>query len=284
MIVVTSYGERFELAPIEGRTILSLVNDSVKIPELDGIPFQCQAGTCKRCVVYVEDGQEFLEAPNDIEKRALGPRLQRGFRLACQMKARNQKKYLRTHIVAKRLALTDSQRTEFDQAITNSCLELESIQKAKVVMAYLDFKGEVATRSLIEAFWKDGKSVLVPVVDKAKQRIVPVPFSSYADIRVSTFGLPEPPIVLDQSTEDNIRRFMSEIEAVIVPGVAFRTDGGRLGYGGGYYDRFLPHLKKTVVKIGLAYPLQINETFPVEDHDIPLDFVITPKKVYKAKR
>jgi 5-formyltetrahydrofolate cyclo-ligase len=290
MIVVTSYGKRFEVAPVDGRTLLNLVNDSVKIPELDGIPFQCQSGTCKRCVVFVEAGHTFLTEPDLLEQRSLGPRLQRGFRLACQARARNQKTFLRKRILEQRLRLDASKREEFEQAITSRCLQLSVVQNAKVVMAYLDIKGEVSTRTLIESLWNMGKTVLVPVVDRKGGQIIPVPFTSYEELKTGAFGIPEPDMakewqgtVQDTAFSGMLEKWKRNIDVVIVPGVAFRSDGGRLGYGGGYYDRFLPLVSPPAVTIGLAFPLQIQESFPVEVHDVKMDYVVTPKNVFQTK-
>lgn len=76
---------------------------------------------------------------------------------------------------------------------------------------------------------------------------------------------------------------IESLDAVIVPGVAFDHSGGRLGYGGGYYDRFLPKLRPDTVKIGVAYELQLIKQIPVEEHDVHLDRIVTETGIYNCR-
>ncbi|UOF92205.1 5-formyltetrahydrofolate cyclo-ligase [Fodinisporobacter ferrooxydans] len=282
MIVVSSYGNEFSVEPIEGRTILTLVNDKVKIPELDGIPFQCQSGTCKRCIVFVKQGHEYLAPPSQTEMRALGPRLGNGFRLACQTKAIQQKKFLRQKMIRKRQELDAEYRAAADKIIIERCMGLSAIQNAKTIMLYSDFRGEVGTRQFVERLLEDGKQVFLPVTDHAAKLLLPVQITGFEQLHPGAYGILEPQIppeaVINKQDASNV-----SLDVVVVPGVAFRTDGGRLGYGGGFYDRFLANLPNPVIKIGLAYQFQIDETFPVDDHDVMMDLVVTQKKVYGTK-
>jgi len=83
--------------------------------------------------------------------------------------------------------------------------------------------------------------------------------------------------------KEYVREISSEeIDVVLVPGLIFREDGFRIGYGGGYYDRFLRDAK-SVVKIGLCYEMQIYEDIPVDIYDIPVDYIITEKRIIDCK-
>lgn len=86
------------------------------------------------------------------------------------------------------------------------------------------------------------------------------------------------PYGLTQPTEDATRAPFGSIDAVLVPGVAFDAQGWRLGYGGGYYDRLLPLLRADCVLIGIAYDEQLVDLIPAEEHDVRLDFVVTPTR------
>lgn len=88
----------------------------------------------------------------------------------------------------------------------------------------------------------------------------------------STFGVLEPP-----EKEEIV---LAEIDVVVVPGVAFDRNGYRMGYGGGYYDNFLPKLRPDTKKIAVAFNMQIRDLVPIELHDVKMDMIITEQKVY----
>lgn len=73
---------------------------------------------------------------------------------------------------------------------------------------------------------------------------------------------------------------MHSLVAVIVPGVAFTVDGGRLGYGGGYYDRLFARLPQSVLRVGVAYEAQLAESLPIGVHDVRMHVVVTERRVY----
>ena len=79
-----------------------------------------------------------------------------------------------------------------------------------------------------------------------------------------------------------IREFNPDkLDLVIVPGIAFDKKGHRIGYGYGYYDRFLKTIKKKAVKIGLAFDFQLIESIPEEEHDVPMNIVVTDKEILR---
>jgi 5-formyltetrahydrofolate cyclo-ligase len=93
----------------------------------------------------------------------------------------------------------------------------------------------------------------------------------------SEYGIPEPII---ERTED----FKAEnIDLVIVPGIAFDEEGSRIGYGGGFYDRFIQLLGHGVPLLSIAFELQVIPKIPSENHDLPVDKIITEKRVIDAR-
>ncbi|HEY4331154.1 MAG TPA: 5-formyltetrahydrofolate cyclo-ligase [Ilumatobacteraceae bacterium] len=132
------------------------------------------------------------------------------------------------------------------------------------VLAFVGVGSEPETGGLIEQFITSGFSVLLPRIDD--QDIVAVGYGPGHDLAPGAFGIPVPagpgidPALLD---------------VVIVPGLAFATDGHRLGQGGGYYDRFLPRLRRACLTIGVCFREQLVDAVPVEDHDHRVDMVIS---------
>ena len=161
------------------------------------------------------------------------------------------KKTLRKETIAAMKALPQTVRTQADEQLTQCLLELPAFQEAKTLATYLSFDHEVSTASLIQAALQLGKRVCVPRT-YPQGRMVFVEYDP--DILEKTrFGLLEPNEkgrVVDQS----------EIDLIHVPGVVFQSTGYRIGYGGGYYDRYLEDFTgKTVSTI---YSIQQKEFQP----------------------
>ena len=89
------------------------------------------------------------------------------------------------------------------------------------------------------------------------------------------------PLSIRQPAENLPRVAFDEIDAVVIPGVAFDETGARLGYGGGYFDRLLPMLRRDCARIGVAFDEQVLEEIPAEDHDAYVDVVVTPTRVIR---
>jgi len=160
--------------------------------------------------------------------------------------------------------------------ITQKVVELENFKEAKAIMCYMDFKNEVMTKYIISHCFESGKRVILPLVDSinGEKKIVPYEIVDLEkDVGPGTLGILEP-------KKDCAKVFSAEeIDLVIVPGVAFDLSKNRLGYGAGLYDRFLKTVKPNCPKVGIAFEFQIYDVLPVEDHDIPLDFVITEERI-----
>ena len=150
----------------------------------------------------------------------------------------------------------------------------ETILKDKQsILAYAAKDPEVETLVLINRLIKAGKTISVPIIEKETKTLRLSKLSSVADLEPSTFNVPEP-----LSKENPISP--SEIQTVIIPLLGFDRKGNRIGYGAGYYDRFLknnPHLEK----IGLAYSCQEVDLVPTDTNDIRLDMIITENEIIK---
>lgn len=141
-------------------------------------------------------------------------------------------------------------------------------QKAEVIYAYMDCRHEVETRDLIQAAWKAGKRVAVPKVKGQEMQFYYI--SSFQDdLEAGSFGIQEP-------KEQNPAR--EEHALLLMPGVAFDGECHRVGYGGGFYDRFLEtHPRLTT--LALAFEFQVKEAVPFEEFDIRPARVVTEKRI-----
>jgi len=168
-------------------------------------------------------------------------------------------------MLAKRLFFAKQEADVCATLIRKRIEIFQDYRNAKTVMCYLPLRGEVDTVDLIEQFIQEGKQVLLPVLLEGE--IQPCVFTSFQQLQTGPFDVFEP-------IEKNLVS-PEEIDFICVPGLAFNQGRYRLGYGGGYYDRFLPRLRANCFKVGLAYDFQIVDLMPVEAHDIKLDMIIT---------
>jgi len=153
----------------------------------------------------------------------------------------------------------------------------------KIRRLFLNFPPfeEVQTYKMIEDALKMGKRIAVPTVSLKKNEIVPFEIKNpRCRLVQGPFNVPEP------ASCERYPVFLEEIDLVVVPGVAFDKEGGRIGFGGGFYDRLLvrfSEIKNEVKFVGLAFECQIVERVPREQHDVLVDFIITEKRVIFCK-
>ena len=172
------------------------------------------------------------------------------------------KSELRKQVLQEMKALSQEQKQAMDQALTDQFLKHPFCQEAKVIATYLSFPHEFQTQELIEQALRDGKKVLIPKT-YPKGRMDFVVYNPQQLVKTS-FGLLEPQGDLEVVDA-------SQIDLIHVPGLAFTTEGYRIGYGGGYYDRYLEHF--TGHSMSTIYPCQVQQFMP-ENHDIPVQEVL----------
>ncbi|WPD24381.1 MAG: 5-formyltetrahydrofolate cyclo-ligase [Candidatus Electrothrix scaldis] len=191
-----------------------------------------------------------------------------------------QREILRKERLAARDQLEASQRRSKSEHIQARLLEQPIIHDAGHLFIYVHFRSEVETLRLIEHCLAAGKKVSVPVTLRKESRLLAVQLTDpTTQLAPGCFGILEP-------TAEQIARATidpADIEAVLVPGSVFDSYGGRLGYGGGYYDRFLTQDAPQARRIGLAYSLQMVEQVPMEAHDQYMDILITEQQIYDCR-
>ena len=172
------------------------------------------------------------------------------------------KSELRKQVLHEMKAIPRTQKVTLDLALTERLLQHPFYQEAEVIATYLSFSHEFQTQELIEQALKDGKKVLIPKT-YPKGRMEFVVYRPQQLVKTS-FGLLEPQGDLEVVDA-------SQIDLIHVPGLAFTTEGYRIGYGGGYYDRYLEHFSGHT--LSTVYPCQVQQFMP-ENHDIPVQEVL----------
>lgn len=149
---------------------------------------------------------------------------------------------------------------EGSAAIADKIRALPQFEKARSVMLYMPVKGEADVTSLLS----EGKSFLVPVTEGE----VMYAARAEGEFERGAFGVPEPKVRI---------KYGGEIDIVIVPGVVFGRDFNRIGFGKGYYDRFLAG--RECLKIGVCHSFQLADRIDAAPHDIKMDLIITEDEV-----
>lgn len=184
------------------------------------------------------------------------------------VKNMESKKDIRNQIYAARKTYTDSQIETWSREITEKIISLPEFQKADRIMAYADYNHEVMTGFIIEEAWKAGKKTAVPKV--FGKDLVFYHLEDFSQLKKGYYGIPEPARGETVQWEDAL---------MIMPGVAFDKYNHRVGYGGGFYDRFLekhPGIKRVAV----AFSFQLLPEVPVEPTDIFPQILVTEKDTY----
>jgi 5-formyltetrahydrofolate cyclo-ligase len=168
-------------------------------------------------------------------------------------------------MLQKRNALASGEIARLSRRVQESAMNSKELKSAKVIGAYYAFGSEVKTDLILEKARALGKKVALPSVEGESLTFYELSSGKY--LVKGRFGIMEP---LPYGPVDSI-------DLLMVPGIAFDKKGYRLGYGKGYYDKFLAG--KDVFSMGLAYSLQFVESLPRGEHDIKLDAVTTEEGI-----
>ena len=178
------------------------------------------------------------------------------------------KSELRKIMKEKRKALSKKNKQELDLVIFNKVIESKYYKKATNIFIFVSQEDEVDTINIINHALKHNKIICVPKVISKLQGMEVLQIKSLEELEPGKFGIFEPKL-------GNTIISAETIELVLLPGLAFDKEGGRLGYGGGFYDRYLMKLNKDTPKIGLGYDFQIVDKVIMEKYDNYIDGIIT---------
>lgn len=181
------------------------------------------------------------------------------------------KSQLKESMLEKRDSLPEGEIIEKSSQIRDRLFGLEQYKKSKTIMFFVSFNSEVNTHEMIRGSLKN-KTVIVPKI--LNRQIEPSVIIDLDNLVSAKFGILEP-IELMKIAEKNI-------DLVLVPGIAFGKEGHRVGFGYGFYDKFLARVPKAF-KIGLCFDFQVTDKIPRETHDVPVDLIVTEKRVIDCK-
>jgi 5-formyltetrahydrofolate cyclo-ligase len=185
------------------------------------------------------------------------------------------KRDLRRRVLAARDSQTSAEREAGSQALVERVLTLPEVADARTIMAFWSFGSELSTTPLIEALDARGATVALPII--VGGALEAHTYRPGEPTTVTHFGAREP--------AEGRRVDPQEIDIVITPGVAFDREGRRVGYGGGFYDRFLPLTRADAVRVGVCFALQLlDEDLPAGAFDLRVDVVVTPVEVVRCAR
>ncbi|MEK3931528.1 5-formyltetrahydrofolate cyclo-ligase [Bacillus sp. FSL R7-0642] len=182
---------------------------------------------------------------------------------------REEKVRLRKQIIEHMNSLSEERYTTLSEQIAFSVYAQKEWAEAKTVGITLSMENEVNTYAIIEKAWEEGKKVVVPKCNKETRTMSFRQISNFDQLEIVYMNLREPIPARTEEVNAN------DIDLQIVPGVAYTERGERIGYGGGYYDRYLLHYKGKT--LSLAYSFQIVEHIPVEPFDKNVEKIITEK-------
>jgi 5-formyltetrahydrofolate cyclo-ligase len=185
----------------------------------------------------------------------------------------SEKNKLRYEYLKKRDKIEPFLRYTYSNMILSNIKKMKEYEDSKVVMFYLSYGSEVITDMMINEFLSDGKEVAVPVIQNPGDGIMTaVKIDKLEDCIDKVYGIRQPEFNEDDVVAGN------EIDLIFVPGIVFDTNGYRIGYGKGYYDRWL---KGTDVskRVGIAFEVQLIEKIPNGKYDLPVGRLLTENRV-----
>lgn len=183
------------------------------------------------------------------------------------------KKEIRTMMSSKKKQLSPAEIKEYSKKVCDILCSEKVYKDAKVIYPYLAYNQEIITDTLIERAWQDGKAVAVPKCYE-DNRMEFHRISSFDETAPGAFNIPEPlggDIIDDRDV------------LILMPGLAFDQNFNRIGYGGGFYDRYLDRKKGCrFIKVAFAYEFQLLDHIETEEHDYKVDMIITANSCLRS--
>lgn len=183
------------------------------------------------------------------------------------------KESIRREMKAIRVCLDAETVKQKSHRIAGNLFALDEFQHSHHVMFYLALEKEVQTEEMIGRALAMGKKVYVPFVDKENRRLgITELLDLSMEFKKGSYGINEPADQYMKVVPDSM------VDFVVTPGLAFDLKGGRIGYGGGYYDRFLKGLSPTIQRVAVAFDFQVVDSLPQGDSDVPVHKIVMEEK------
>lgn len=155
-----------------------------------------------------------------------------------------------------------------DKILFNTMINNPDIKNSSNIMCFVSFNNEVDTHVFIKYLINNKKNVYIPLID-SKNKIMNISkINSFDELEEGYYGILEPKKEFIRIADSSV------LDIIITPGVVFSKDNYRIGYGGGYYDKFFSNMNTKALKIGLCYKEQIVKKVPTEKYDVAVDYII----------
>ena len=188
-----------------------------------------------------------------------------------------RKKMIREQAHANRNALPD--KDERSRLICERLVALPEYQRARTVMYYVDVRSEVRTRHYLPTALRHDKRIVVPYCVEGELELFLL--RDMDELAIGMYRILEPKAELRNLPDKRVT--VEELDLIIVPGVAFDRNGGRMGHGFGYYDKLLQHARPDTPLVALAFECQLFPEIPTQAHDVFMEKIITEAAVYPGK-
>jgi 5-formyltetrahydrofolate cyclo-ligase len=189
----------------------------------------------------------------------------------------DEKKNLRAIMNACRDGLPGERAAAWSEMIERQLIASEFYRAASAIVLYAAIGNEVSTDRILSDALAAGRAVFYPRLDAAAGAIVARRISDRSELAPGAYGILEPP----ESSQPLDSASFAKI-LVCIPGVAFGLEGGRLGRGGGHYDRFIGQMRREAISVGLAYSFQLLDRIPETGLDRRLNIIVTESAVHRA--
>jgi 5-formyltetrahydrofolate cyclo-ligase len=168
-------------------------------------------------------------------------------------------------------------KEELSRTICEKFVSLREFAAARTVMFYVDVRTEVRTRDYLATALTHGKKIVVPWCnDQGELELFWL--KSMDDLAIGMYKILEPKLELRNLPERHVS--VAELDLIMVPGVAFTREGGRMGHGKGYYDKLLEHARPDAPLVAFAFECQLFPEIPTQAHDVFMDMIITEATIY----
>lgn len=183
------------------------------------------------------------------------------------------KQQIRTINKQKRSSMSSKEACAGSRLAAMRFLNSDMYCRSRVLMLYMPLGNETDTSLITERALADGKKIVFPVTDTENTDIIPCYADSSTMFSRGAFSILEP--------EKSMKADASDIDTVLVPGIAFSESGARVGFGKGFYDRFLARIN--AVRVGFCYDFQICNEIVADPHDVQMDFIVCESKIFDCK-
>jgi len=182
------------------------------------------------------------------------------------------KTFLRSHYKKKRFSLTKQEVDDLSQRVCKQLdkLNIWKLKHYHIFISILKYN-ELDTSSIINKLKSEQKIIIVPKI--SNNELVHIAINDETKFGLNEYGIKEP--------NDGNHFIIENLDIIFIPLLAFDLEGHRVGYGKGYYDRFLKLTNNSTLKIGLSFFDPINKILDIDDNDVKLDYCVTPKQVHK---